>query len=287
MASKKVATKKKAGKALATREAVAKKLAAMAEHQTRNVKLRAGSFISLSGKRFSFGDAILGSELDVIILAFNYERRYYDGTYDKENPSGPACYALGDDPDQQTPADNAPEPQCKTCEECEHNEWGSSATGNGKACGQHIRIALIDGKIMDNEKPLDVLRSGSFDIPMIRLGVTTGKPFEAYAEGLKKRLSLPPFGVVTSLTFDDEVDWPKLEFNAKETITDMAVLSQLIELVETDEVTDLLFQGYDPEMYIPPAPSGRGRGKKKAPKKKKVAAKKKAPAKKSRGKFRA
>lgn len=273
-AKKKAVTKRKAtGKQLTTESAIQAELAKYADQATEHIKKGTGQKISLTGKEFSLGEQSLGRELQVIILGHTYERRFYLAPYDKENPSTPACYALGVDQNQLTPASDSPHAQCSTCIECDHDQWGSSNTGKGKACGTHIRLLIVDGMIEDSSP----IEKRLLETPIISVGPTSIKAYEGFVTQLNKRLRIPPFAVRTLLTFDQEVDYPKLEFEIVEQIKDLDLLRALIELKE--ETFDLLHTGYDPEGYTEAV-----RGGKKKPVKKKATVKKKVPTKK-RSKF--
>jgi hypothetical protein len=109
----------------------------------------AAKFISFKGGNIIIdGKALAGAKTEVIPLAFMGERAYFPGEFDTETRQSPLCYAYsnGDEDEIMAPHKEAKEAQSKTCEECEHNVWGSAAKGRGKACRESVRVALIPAK---------------------------------------------------------------------------------------------------------------------------------------------
>ncbi len=109
-----------------------------------------GQFISVKGGQLTFGDnPFPNNEMAVIILDSIRENVYYEGRYDSDNVQAPTCYAFDHCEESLAPHEKVEEPQNKTCKGCEWNEYGTSETGKGKACGNVVRLAVISGGDID------------------------------------------------------------------------------------------------------------------------------------------
>lgn len=138
------------------------------------------------------GAAVPGNKLDVVILDFLRENRYYPGIYDPKNITPPDCYAFGNDEKTRKPHQEAASPQADACLACPMNQFGTSRTGKGKACGNVMRLALIPAGAASGALKLE-------DVAHYTVPVTSVKNFSAYAEDIAKTLKRPPYGVTTRL----------------------------------------------------------------------------------------
>lgn len=270
MASKKKISKKKSavkkkkpGKALATMDSYRSELAEMAQKESSRIKGGEANRLSTKGSEFSFKGSDLGEELDVVVLGFTYENAYYDGPYDEDNLSTPACFSIDVEQDDMVPHTDSPDPQGKDCASCEQNEWGSDARGKGKACGNHRRIAMIALADLDNENPEDI------EIAVLRTAPTTNKNFDKFVKGVAKLHKLPPLGVICQMSFDEEFDYPVVVFKTVNIIDNVSHMQLVME--KREEAIEMLNEGYDPSSYT----SGKSSSKKPSNKKAKKKAKKK------------
>lgn len=272
MAVKKKAKKKTSKKKTGTGKAMAKideQLAQYASQESARETVAGTNKLSIKGGKFSFQGANLGKEVEVIVVAWSFEKTWYDTPFDQDNPSTPACFAIDTDGKEMVPHADAPNKQAQTCDECELNQWGSSPTGSrGKACSDRRRLIVISA---DEEDFAEA------EFVQLSVGPTTLKNWKGYVNDLNNKLQLPTFGVVTNISFDEDSDFEVLEFNVSEKIADKKVLSTLLGRLE--EATKLACQPYDSSGYA--GNEGSGKGKKKAGKKK--ASKKKVGKKKKRG----
>jgi hypothetical protein len=263
MAAKKKAVKKKAansaGKALMTMDDWEKELAGYAEADSARVEGGMGAYLSVRGKKFSMGGNAIGEELDIIVANFVHESGWYEDDYDAENPTPPDCFALSLDGKDMAPHPNSLNPQSEVCATCWANEWGSGK-GKGKACKNQRRLALLDAEADNLEEA---------EMALLRIAPTGVKPWDNYVNGLSKKLNRPCWSVVTRLSFDEEVDYPKVSSAIVEPISDPAMLSAV--KIRTEEAASVLMEPYDTS-NMEPKKATKG-GKKKAVKKK--AAKKK------------
>ncbi len=170
-------------------DTVAADVAALAQ------KLAAPSGKAISpmlSKEFKFPDESKHDTFRGIILAFASHNAYYEKEYDKDNIVPPNCFAIGlvknDDLER---SENSPDPQPEDggteCKTCWANQWKSAPKGNGKACKNSIKLAILceDGEV----RPLG-------------LSSTALKPFGEYVREIVQAFGVPPYGVMTEFGFD-------------------------------------------------------------------------------------
>lgn len=77
--------------------------------------------------------------LDFVVISVKkpLARFYYDGPYDEEVSSAPACYSL----DSVTPESDATSKQCDSCAGCPKAEWGSAAS---KKTGEPVAACRVE-----------------------------------------------------------------------------------------------------------------------------------------------
>lgn len=134
-------------------------------------------WISGRGGSFKCGDAKFGSELEVVVLDWFYERRYYQGEFDEDKPVGATCYAMGRDATAQV----APAPaQAATCAECQWDAFGTDRRGKAKACKEIVRLAVT---------PATFVKEGASitDLPiyLITVPVVSVKRWNQYMKTLR------------------------------------------------------------------------------------------------------
>ena len=141
------------------------------------------------------------TSLDVIIVGANpaLAKQYYEGEFSPDRESHtPDCYSL----DGVTPNINSASLQCDVCALCPQNSWGSRVTPQGhkvKACSDIKRLAVIFA-----DKPYE-------EIYLLQVTPSSLKSLNAYQKTLSMRGIAPEISK-TTLCFDREVDFPKLEF---------------------------------------------------------------------------
>jgi len=137
-----------------------------------------------------------------VVLGWNYFYQYYKEAYNPNKPAFPDCFALGDIAANLAPSDNSPEQQNDICATCQHNQWGSSPTGAGKACQNRVQIAF---QIAEHGPESEIYR--------ISVSPTGLKNWKGYIEDLNERRA-DPVQVVTEFGFDDSVSYDRLTFRA-------------------------------------------------------------------------
>lgn len=184
--------------------------------------------------------------LELVVLDFCSRNEFYPGAYDKNNPTPPACFAIGDIPLKLVPSDNSPEKQADTCVECPMNAFGSR--GDGKAC-KNTRLLAVLPPDADDET----------DIWLLQVSPTAIKAWDGYVKDVQRMFGMPPVGVVTTVEFSD-AEYAQLSFSNPVPNENVGV-----HLARVDEAKQLLAEEPDVSTY--------GQEKPKAAPAKKVAAK--------------
>jgi len=160
-----------------------------------------GTFFSLKSGVLSFNDSPLpGNQMAVVVLDGIMENVYYEGKYDPDDITGPACFAFGRELVGMAPHELAQNKQSETCAECPQNEWGSADTGRGKACSNRRRLALIPaGKFNDTTGKFDPITDpdhyATAQMAFLKLPVTSVKGYAAVVKQVAAALKRPPHGV--------------------------------------------------------------------------------------------
>lgn len=276
MVAKKKVSKKKVAKKKAIRKTSAstamvsmadfeKQMAAQAETDSARVGTGSdGAFMSIKGGKFTFQEADLGNELEVVILGFVHEKAYYDGNYDPDVLTAPACFAVADNMDDLAPYKGVAKEQASACAECWADEFGTAATGRGKACRDFRKIMFISTEDLDAEP-------ANIQIALQRVPPTSIKNFDKFIKGIGKVNKRPSYGVITNMTVGIEGEYPVMHFEADSNISDAGVMAKVMQLKEMYD--ELLHETYDPEGYVEEAPRAKKRVSKKKVAKKKAAKK--------------
>ncbi len=232
-----------------------------------------GNFIKTAGGQLSLnGNAFPDNQVSCVIVRHVSENSYYEGAYDPENAAPPSCFAFSvpgarDPGKSMAPHEEATEPQSEICLDCPNNEWGSAATGRGKACKNIVRIALLASDCLDSVEDMK-------DSPLciMKVPVTSVKGFTSYVKTVADKFRRPPFGVVTEITaIPDPKTQFKISFNVepKSLIKDAKIFEALMERVEAaKEELIVPYQAMEEE-EAPVRTPRRAVGKKKATVKKK------------------
>ena len=138
--------------------------------------------------------------LNVVMVHVNpgITKAFFEGAWNPDaEAEAPACAS----DDGVTPRADSDKPQCGSCAACPQNQFGSKVnpqTGKqGKACMDKKSVAIVTPGAEGGE----ILR---LQIPAASL-----KDFGAYLRSLP---NVPYYGVVTEITFDTTVSFPKLLF---------------------------------------------------------------------------
>jgi hypothetical protein len=172
------------------------RLAAMAKKATE-VERPVGATIGTRAGILTYGGSpIPGNKLDCIIIASTHANAYYEGKFDPDNISSPACYAYGEEETDMRPHPTAAKPQAESCAECPMNKWGSGTRDGvptkGKACKNSRSLALIPA----NTKPEEIADA---EVAILKLPVMSVGNFSQYVGKVAALANRPPLGVVTTI----------------------------------------------------------------------------------------
>jgi len=193
-----VAIKKSSGGLVSVKEMMAAQLAALSDKTAAST----GNVIRVTqDKQFILPDGSKTPDpIQVVIVDFTSCNEFYEGAYDPKNITPPACFAIGDIPTRLVPSENSPVRQSDSCAECPNNAFGSA--GAGKACKNVRKLALL---------PVDAEE----DTPLwtIKVSPTAIKGFDGYVKNVARMFNVPPVGVVTTISFDENQTYAALKFS--------------------------------------------------------------------------
>lgn len=244
--------------------------AQMEQHATSakaRVHQPTGNVIGIkNSKKFTFKKEVIGNELDVYVLDFAHVNTYYEQAYDPDNPTPPSCFALSHDGEEMKPDPSAPAPQADYCDGCPMNAWGSAEKGDGKACKNGYRLAVME----TDAKPEEA------EIAVLSLPPTSLKNWDNYVRDLVDKMKRSPNGVQTLFTFDDDEEWPVLVPSVSGAIKKPAIYAGILSRMEAAK--DIILEPFDVSGYeAKPKPKRKTAARKTTAKK--TTAKKRAPAK--------
>ena len=147
-------------------------------------------------------ETVIGIEMDVVIVGANPKesRAYYEGAYVPGDNKAPDCSSDSGD----VPNPGVPKPQSPNCATCRHAALGSKMTPAGKqstACSKARNLAVVAAADPSKVYGLSV-------------SVSAMKDLREYIRDLTN-YGINPEEVVTTLGFDDKVDYPKVTFKQK------------------------------------------------------------------------
>jgi hypothetical protein len=166
--------------------------------------------ISMRGGVMSYEKVpVPGNKLNVIIVAFTMERRFYKERFNPDKPASPVCFSFhnGDDQVPWMPHEESHELQSeKGCAYCPMNEWGSDLNGRkGKACKEVRKLALMPGP--------DAKEMALLSIPVMSV-----RNWSNYVNGIAASAQRPPWGVITEISVHPD---PRNQFIVKFDLVDL------------------------------------------------------------------
>lgn len=201
VASTSVAVKKPTGGALVSiKEQMAKDLAAL---EGKTAPATGNGIRVTQDKMFILPDGTkTPGPLELVIVDFNSQNKFWVEEYDPKNITPPACFALGESPTTLAPSANSPEKQSDACTGCPMNQFGSARKGEGKAC-KNSRVLAVLPPDADENTPLWTLATSP----------TANKGFDSYVNGIARQFQVPPYGVTTRVSFDPNQTYASLVFD--------------------------------------------------------------------------
>jgi hypothetical protein len=195
-----MARAKKETTALANYEERIAALRKQTKEQEKNIG--GGQFFSLAGGQLRLGgNRLPGDKVGGVIIDAIAENVFYEGAYDPENRAAPTCYAFGRNEEDMAPHPEAPNPVSDKCATCPNNEWGSGS-GNGKACKNRRRLAIIPAGQFDGddfELNEDPDHYATAEVAYLPLPPTQLKGYATYTRNADKILGKPPCLLVTEI----------------------------------------------------------------------------------------
>lgn len=162
--------------------------------------------IGLKGKKFRYGEDVLGETLDIIILDISprdgYNKAYYEKGYTPGSTESPDCSSSnGIVPDKYITS-----PINVRCFDCEMNQWGSATSmsgGKAKACKDSKRLSIIKAEDLGKDDAI---------VFMLIITVLSLKSLTNYSKLLSRENIPSPAMVITKLSFDDDQSVPMVLF---------------------------------------------------------------------------
>lgn len=218
---------------------------------------------------------IPGNAFNAVVLAATHENQWFNRAYDPNVPAVPACYAFGDqsqeDPEaNMAPADDVEDKQGDAegkCADCEHNKMGSADTGRGKACGNVRRLILVTEDAVKDATAMKEAEARSFKVPVMSV-----RNWVSFVHEVEETMKRPSYGVVVRVSCapDKKSLW-QIKFDFQEMVNFDSELWEAVQkrvkAAERDIVSPY------PKLEEAPAPRGKAGGKA-APAGKAVAGKK-------------
>jgi hypothetical protein len=190
-----------------------------------------GTKVRLKAKEgFVLPDGTTHTKLEAVVVDLRYVNAFYPKRYTPGVIESPTCWAVSKTATDIAPSDKSEKQVCDFCIAqgditCPNNKFGSN--GNGKACKNIVRIAIV---------PPDA--SANTQVLIIDLPPTSTSGFLKLIRGLKA----PMQTVVIGLELDSAVDYAKVQVSIIGTVTEN-VEPFIYPLI--DRAQGLLDRGFD------------------------------------------
>lgn len=202
-------------------------------------------------KSFSFPDGKKTSDpFRAIICEFVSANMFFDRPYVKGQVVPPACFALGEDPDELIPSENSPDRQADACRDCEQNKFGPN--NQPKPCQNRRLLGVFPPEGLEKDTPVAILS----------VSPTALKAYDGYVAKLAGTFRKPPAAFVTTIGFNPKVDYAQLVFGNPEPIEDDALLQLVFsrqEEVRARLMTEPDVSNYEAPKAAPARKAGRSR----------------------------
>lgn len=161
--------------------------------------------LSIKNGILRIGDTQMpGNRIAVVVACNIFENAYYDTAYDPDALVAPVCYAFGNTPAEMAPTDLVKEKQSESCANCPNNEFGSAATGKGKACGNRRKLVCIPAGEFDKKTnewaiEVDAEEYKNATPAILSIPPTSLVEYAKYIKALYKEHKRPVNAVVTEI----------------------------------------------------------------------------------------
>ena len=155
-------------------------------------------------KKFELPNGDVVDELEAVIVDFVYRNEYYIGNFNRKQITPPACFSISPTASDMAPSPNSPVKQSGDgCATCQQNQFGSSPTGDGKACKNTVYLAVMPSDATD-DTPIWVLKTSP----------TAVKHFNSYVTKLARSARMPVTAALTKIYFDPSSTYASIRFDA-------------------------------------------------------------------------
>lgn len=172
------------------------------------------------------GNKMPGGKMNVVIVGGCRFNSFYEGDYDPDNPEAPACYAYADtaeDIDIMAPHQDSAKKQSTSCAECEQNKFNTAKRGNGKACQNRIKFAVLTAKDVE-----DVEGIAAAEMAIGSISPTNLHVWKEYVDEIADEHGRPTWAVITEISsHPHDKNQIEIEFRFVDMITDDATLEAL------------------------------------------------------------
>jgi len=156
-------------------------------------------------KKFEMPDGSTQDEFECHIVAFAYRNEYYTSAYNPKEITPPECFAISPAESTLIASENSPKIQNgDSCAVCQHNQFGSSPTGGGKACKNNVMLAIL---------PTDPKTIEDHEIMVVKLSPTAIRPFNKYVKEILNQ-NVPVNLAKTRVYFDSAVAYASIRLEA-------------------------------------------------------------------------
>lgn len=184
------------------------RIAEKAKAVTQIEKATSAPRFSIAGEKLSFGgQPVPDNKAQIVVIGYSFENTLYKGKYDPKNPTSPACFAmeLAENEESEArlaPHDSVEAPEHESCKDCPMNQFGSAEVGDGKACKNTRKLAVIMPTAFDSA---DAMLSS--EVAVLVVPPTSLKNWKTYVRALGQQ------GLVTEvMTTEVEYSDKKLFF---------------------------------------------------------------------------
>ena len=169
-------------------------------------------WVRVNGKEYRAGavDPNKGAVVDVVLVnaSRNLAKTYYARPFSSGDAEMPDCWSL----DSIRPDSSIAKPVNPTCQDCPKNAFNSAPSGRGgKACQDSKRVVVTTADQLGQAEPLLLL---------MRLPQQSLKNLKNHVEKLAGHGYIEPYSCITRMSFDMDVEFPKVQFDFVEPLTD-------------------------------------------------------------------
>lgn len=192
---------------------------AMAARDSERLKASSGGkTIGTAGGILKLDDVeIPGNALCAVILDAAYVNSFYVNGWSPGDSVAPQCFAMSHEQSELAPhpsmeGEDYFEPQHDKCQGCPQNEFGTARVGKGKACGNRIRLALVDAgwfekvKGTRNEWSAEIIEDeGHYktkELVYLNVPPTSIKAYQKYVKKCADDYGRPTSGLITRIDIE-------------------------------------------------------------------------------------